>query len=1256
MKINIYYRDSNLFFKRVLKFILMLIFGFLSLWFFSIWLFASSCDTSNWLDPDWDYVLNENELSVNTNPCIHNSKLESIDSVLSVWWTWDFIEYVLPDNFLNDWLDSYVDLDKSWFITFETYWQWDAFWENYSYTWAWLSGSLVYSWSMTKTWSDFFPFSWSIANFTLSWSVSMDIAWNDNRYYWIKLVHTNMPEMDRLIYIWKMHSDIVPPVCSVLLSWSNHEQTFNWWQEHQWDVYLAQKTISGAYNGAWEIIVYSTWWDMFDSFVSWENISIQCEWSVDLTFTWRFMTKFDNLWSITLNWDWYSWAWEFIFDDNSLTILTWSRIYTWWSVSVIWSWNSMSLSWELVWFWNIYFYWDWELSVNNCPSYSLSLSWSLSLPPGIWIYTINWEIWENSLYKWVASLPNFTAAWDDLIWWSEVSTYESWSIIPSLDFVSNFYLNWWIIDNGILNIIEASNVNNFDFSCINDESSSVYMNFSADIIPDNSIKRISLSKSITENANIKITGSWSLEVFWLNWSPWPQIYSWSSLLITWSGSFIEIIWAWKVDNLSVSWSWWVLELVQDNWNVNIRDCSQIITVNWSGSILTWSIAWTVEKWEVDIFTWSFLVYPWLYARERIWDISPWNINPVSYKIKLADNLSWFNNTWNILSFFTWSDALNVVWSIQLTNLDWKTFDSGNCSFKQYGPWDADDVYECSIGDFTWESEFPDKNDLALKIDLKDKAWNTFSCKSLSSKVDNKSPFVWSKISEGDVESWMDILAWIPVVMMVKLDSSRYWDWSKLWAKTSSTIWNSLFRKSDFKINNVLFTPYSWSAWSWWQVKQWFYYEKWIEFLENEWIWLSSAVDQPVNFKLDNQISLMSGAEVLTWVNLVDWDSFIIKYSFKDFAWNWKWDQEVLTINSRFYAKVLWNVNSKTVDLRGDDNVQVFEIEKTYQDLLEEFKTNLRSIDPDKTSETTINSVSDFWNQLDDEIIYKVEGDIILSWSFVSIAWVVWNKKVLDLRDAWKPVTIWAVNWNIYIDSDYLLSSSWNLALISTKYWNWSYNKWNIFIRDNVQFIQATLIADWSILSYAVVEYWWDLKKKVLFNWSDRKILFRNQLVIEGSLVSKNTIWWYSVWVCPNLIYWTQWENNTCDETDVDLQFNLMKMYDLHYLREYYYLGPSSYSFSPSSNLTVGSGHLVSSLDNVDTVGTAYSWTVILNVYETINELASITDLGFRYMTEIWKRFQRYSFEYYPVVIKPLKPSLDMTFFKWVGNIKIEPGR
>lgn len=149
-----------------------------------------------------------------------------------------------------------------------------------------------------------------------------------------------------------------------------------------------------------------------------------------------------------------------------------------------------------------------------------------------------------------------------------------------------------------------------------------------------------------------------------------------------------------------------------------------------------------------------------------------------------------------------------------------------------------------------------------------------------------------------------------------------------------------------------------------------------------------------------------------------------------------------------------------------------------------------------------------------------------------VTFITWNASFSWTYD--KKETYIVKNWNIYIDWDISNNNLWQLTLVSmtenglsnvnitsdmfSDNWfnrnTWNYNGW-IFINPEVTNIDASLIAEWPVVSYDVNE------EKLYGSTIDEKDL-RNQLHIYGSLLSLNTIGWAKeVWAtnhsCPYII-------------------------------------------------------------------------------------------------------------------------------------------
>jgi hypothetical protein len=125
-----------------------------------------------------------------------------------------------------------------------------------------------------------------------------------------------------------------------------------------------------------------------------------------------------------------------------------------------------------------------------------------------------------------------------------------------------------------------------------------------------------------------------------------------------------------------------------------------------------------------------------------------------------------------------------------------------------------------------------------------------------------------------------------------------------------------------------------------------------------------------------------------------------------------------------------------------------------------------------------------------------------------------------------------IKWrNLYIKSNVINNSSsdilWIIVMKNPE-WKW----WNIYIHPGVTRIDWILYADKSLISYN----WSEL------DWSTNQYTLRNQLYINGSVFSENTIWWARETppICPYYI-----DTTTCNSP------NIAQKYDLNFLRRYF---------------------------------------------------------------------------------------------------------
>lgn len=251
-----------------------------------------------------------------------------------------------------------------------------------------------------------------------------------------------------------------------------------------------------------------------------------------------------------------------------------------------------------------------------------------------------------------------------------------------------------------------------------------------------------------------------------------------------------------------------------------------------------------------------------------------------------------------------------------------------------------------------------------------------------------------------------------------------------------------------------------------------------------WLWNSNTltwiIDARWNKKEIATSELFSSNKIsINWVVSLKTTSWAVNE-----LWNLAWDS---SINNKFVvieSKVEW----KMAKFNQVINKNIVKLTKW----ISVIKNNMQ-----------LNSISDniyyynfeWENALD---INNNKWKILPLWSWVSAPIEIDWEKTLILK--------W---WNLYIKSNIYNKNDKNSILTiivkrdKTNRRNW----WNIYIDPNVTNIDAILIADWSILSYD----WSSILNSSV--QSDVNKL-RKQLLIYGSLSTKNTIW------DNTAIYWT----------------------------------------------------------------------------------------------------------------------------------------
>lgn len=152
--------------------------------------------------------------------------------------------------------------------------------------------------------------------------------------------------------------------------------------------------------------------------------------------------------------------------------------------------------------------------------------------------------------------------------------------------------------------------------------------------------------------------------------------------------------------------------------------------------------------------------------------------------------------------------------------------------------------------------------------------------------------------------------------------------------------------------------------------------------------------------------------------------------------------------------------------------------------------------------------------------------------YVDAAKTWWKVVVPDSQyTAWEYETLVVKNWNVVIQWDLTKQKLWIIVLADNYNVNSDFNKsWNVYITPSVRNINAVIYADGWLISAD------SSGKPYVQDSSELSDILKNQLVMKGTLFTRNTIGWVikKPYVLPG------WSNTT--------DFNNSMLYDLNYLR------------------------------------------------------------------------------------------------------------
>ena len=277
-----------------------------------------------------------------------------------------------------------------------------------------------------------------------------------------------------------------------------------------------------------------------------------------------------------------------------------------------------------------------------------------------------------------------------------------------------------------------------------------------------------------------------------------------------------------------------------------------------------------------------------------------------------------------------------------------------------------------------------------------------------------------------------------------------------------------------------------------------YWNKFDLINKNLW-WTPNISELSFSWNIDATENLLKSPKLeieLLEVNYnIAWKT--VKYNLDNFEYNWTSSCDVETLWVKIIGSLQW-------DWKADQTWQKSNISDLSKwSLRWEIRKNAYLLIKNRTSSKTQN----------------------INW----VIYIDWDVKYSEVKNSLNPNdTIIIKNWNFIIDEN-IDKNLWIIVLKDNYDMNYDYNKeWNIYIKNDVTYINALIYADWAIRS--ANNYW------VAYNDSE----LWNRLELFGSIFTRNTIWWAVIW----------WNSFTLPWGQTTIDYDLAEIYDLNYIRKF----------------------------------------------------------------------------------------------------------
>lgn len=548
-----------------------------------------------------------------------------------------------------------------------------------------------------------------------------------------------------------------------------------------------------------------------------------------------------------------------------------------------------------------------------------------------------------------------------------------------------------------------------------------------------------------------------------------------------------------------------------------------------------------------------------------------NENFINYKVYDKDTptkiyYSWKTNSWN-LEINIILDILKQVWTknlvIETSDKYWNT--SNNYINFIVVPVDipVDPIIELTPD---WNKYANYSDNYTYKITIKDIYWNPIKDKEINSIKQACHNIVWCKTIKTNMTdiSWSDALEIYDYIgkktnsnweMTFKIKSKAPWIYSqyfdivlKNWDdQYNNTSTNLLLESSipwidkDFRktyIANLNVSNDNWLSWTW-SIK------------------FGSAEKYRLNVKKTSTIDSYEVSDFKYDIKALDEDKFSVINS--DINTDLEFEATINT--SKSWTSVNWNLWLKTVPnpiikyslwwndifyrltMEEDDyinspiyieNANDFIWVKIIWILQWQWKQEITWQDKN-FSDLSKQAVRDSIRKNAYKYISSVNSK---TWTLNNIKYVEWNINI-----SWdvQYETLIVKNWNVIIDWDLNTSNKklWIIVLkdwydITKDYLDMDSKGWNIYVTKDVKKLNAIIYADWWLIS---TDSSWH---PYISDTVTRTRALKNQLIMNWSLFTRNTIWWAILYGWD---YKLPWGKSSTD-------FNLAMVYDLNYVRRW----------------------------------------------------------------------------------------------------------